>query len=95
MNSSQESQSVSALVLEASRAVRSLGTRVVQGIVRSTNTTAAGVMFFKLEDEAGARLKCRGRGLLIERGDVVTVRGELTVYGATGELHLDATEVLP
>lgn len=95
MISSRESQSVSALVLEASRAVRALGPRVVQGIVRSCRTTGAGLMYIDLEDESGVRIKCRALKVPIERGAVVTVRGMLTVYGAAGELHLDVTEVLP
>lgn len=94
MNSSQESQSVSALVLEAARAVRSLGPRLVQGIVRSCRTTDAGLTYIDLEDESGVRIKCRALKVSVERGAVVTVRGMLTVYGGTGDLQMDVVEVL-
>lgn len=85
----------SALALECSALVRSLGRRSIAGEVRELNTARSGNSYFKLYDDAGSYVSCRTRipaDELPAIGDRVIATGSVEVFGAKSLLQLAVVE---
>ena len=85
----------SALALECSALVRSLGRRSIAGEVRELGTARSGNSYFKLYDDAGSYVSCRTRipaDELPAIGDRVIATGSVEVFGAKSLLQLAVVE---
>lgn len=86
----------SALALECSALVRSLGRRTIAGELRELNTARSGNSYFKLYDDAGSYVSCRTRIPASEFpaiGDRVIATGSVEVFAAKSLLQLAVTEI--